>query len=120
MISLSYSHLTHHSYSLGPYQKYIEALSGSNPGLKRSDPNNKTGPLKKGNALVALLDVPATGQPDFSKAPTEFMNSEQLRTHFENQSHNHARTGLCLCHWWPLLHGSYFLSAPGKDLRVEQ
>jgi hypothetical protein len=91
MISLYYRHLSHHSYSSGPYQKYIEALSGSNPGLKRSDPNNKKGPLKKGNALVALLDVPATGQPDFSKAPTEFRNSDQLRTHFENQSHNHDR-----------------------------
>jgi hypothetical protein len=75
---------------LGPYQKYIEALSGSNPGLKKADPNNKDGPLRKGNAQVVLLDSPATGQPDYTK-PQFFVNSADLRQHFENSSCNHSR-----------------------------
>ncbi|OAL07083.1 hypothetical protein IQ06DRAFT_288852 [Phaeosphaeriaceae sp. SRC1lsM3a] len=66
----------------GPYQEYIEALSGSNPGLKKADPNNKDGPLKRGNALVALLDSSATGPPDYSK-PRFFVNSAELREYLE-------------------------------------
>lgn len=74
---------------LGPYQKYIEALSGSNPGLKKADPNNKDGPLKKGNALVVLLDSPATGQPNYSKH--EFIKSADLRAHFDKSQRDHNR-----------------------------
>ncbi|KAJ4372020.1 hypothetical protein N0V83_003793 [Neocucurbitaria cava] len=70
-----------------PYQKYIEALSGSNPGLKKADPNNKNGPLKNGNALVVLLDAPATGQPGFNT--TEFKSATDLRHHFQNANHEH-------------------------------
>lgn len=66
----------------GPYQKYIEALCGSDPGLRKADPNNKDGPLKKGNALVVLLDSPATGSPDYSN-PRYFVNSTELREHLE-------------------------------------
>ncbi|KAH7357347.1 hypothetical protein BKA66DRAFT_428072 [Pyrenochaeta sp. MPI-SDFR-AT-0127] len=73
----------------GPYRKYIEALSGSNPGLKRADPNNEEGSFIHGNALVVLLDAPATGQPGFET--TEFQNSTQLQSHFETASHDHER-----------------------------
>lgn len=66
----------------GPYQKYIEALCGSDPGLKKADPNNKDGPLKRGNALVVLLDSRATGSPDYSD-PRYFVNSTELREHLE-------------------------------------
>jgi hypothetical protein len=83
------------SLLLGPYQKYIEALSGSNPGLKRADPNNKDGPLKKGNALVVLLDSPATGQPDYTK-PHPFKHSAELREHFERSPRDHCRRRIYL------------------------
>ncbi|KAF1939235.1 hypothetical protein EJ02DRAFT_408830 [Clathrospora elynae] len=78
----------------GPYRKYIEALSGSNPGLKKSDPNNKDQPLKNGNALVILLDAPATGQPEFTS--TEFRNEKDLRSHFQDTTHNHNRRRIYL------------------------
>ncbi|CAO2656561.1 Nn.00g053640.m01.CDS01 [Neocucurbitaria sp. VM-36] len=74
---------------IGPYQKYIEALSGSNPGLKKADPNNKNGPLKNGNALVVLLDAPATSQPGFET--TEFKSATDLRNHFQHADHDHDR-----------------------------
>ncbi|UPX11218.1 uncharacterized protein EKO05_0001838 [Ascochyta rabiei] len=73
----------------GPYQQYIAALSESNPGLKKADPNNRKNPLKLGNALVVLLDSDANGQPKFEK--TEFLNATVLRTHFENAPRNHNR-----------------------------
>jgi hypothetical protein len=63
--------------------------------LKKSDPNNKNGPLKKGNALVVLLDSPATGRPDYTK-PHHFVNSGELREHFENSPRNHARRRIYL------------------------
>ncbi|KAL5114710.1 hypothetical protein ACEQ8H_007379 [Pleosporales sp. CAS-2024a] len=72
----------------GPYRDYIEALSGSNPGLKKADPNNKEGPLKRGNAGVVLLDSPGHGQPDFTQ-PRGFKNSTELREHLESSIHNH-------------------------------
>ncbi|KAH4110656.1 hypothetical protein HBH46_012810 [Parastagonospora nodorum] len=74
----------------GPYQDYIEALSGSNPGLKRADPNNKEGPLKRGNAGVVLLDSPATGQPDYAD-PVHFANSTKLREHLESSPRDGRR-----------------------------
>jgi hypothetical protein len=74
----------------GPYRRYIEALSGSNPGLKKADPNNK-GPLIKENAKVVLLDSPAIEQTKYEK--TEFRNSGKLREHFEHspRAHSHRR-----------------------------
>ena len=69
---------------LGDYRRYIEAMSGSNPGLKRPDPmNEKKHPLIKGNALVVLLESPATSPPDFSKH--EFVNVSTLRKHFQER-----------------------------------
>jgi hypothetical protein len=53
--------------TLGPYRDYIEALSGSNPGLKKADPNNKEGPLKRGNAGVVLLDSSAVGLANYTE-----------------------------------------------------
>ncbi|KAI4957737.1 hypothetical protein J4E86_004876 [Alternaria arbusti] len=73
----------------GIYRDYIEALSGSNPGLKKADPNNKDEPLKYGNALVALLDAPATGASGFTT--TEFRGEKELVKHFESAGHNHNR-----------------------------
>ncbi|KAF2132863.1 hypothetical protein P153DRAFT_393811 [Dothidotthia symphoricarpi CBS 119687] len=69
----------------GEYQRYITALSSSNPSLAKPDPNNKKNPLRNGNALVVLLDAPATGPTRFEK--TEFTQS-LLRAHFEEASHN--------------------------------
>jgi Mg2+ and Co2+ transporter CorA len=74
---------------LGPYQKYIEALSGSNPGLNKADPNNKDDPLRKGNAGVYLLDSPAFGQPDYAKQ--EFVSAATLQKHFDESTHDHKR-----------------------------
>lgn len=74
---------------IGPYRDYIKALSGSNPGLKKADPNNKDVPLRNGNALVVLLDAPSIGQPDFTT--TSFKNASDLRNHFGNTSHEHNR-----------------------------
>ncbi|KAF2681981.1 hypothetical protein K458DRAFT_371281 [Lentithecium fluviatile CBS 122367] len=70
----------------GPYRDYIEALSSSNPSLKKQDPNNKKNncPLSNNNALVVLLDAPANGAPTFTK--TEFRNSKELRDHFASTS----------------------------------
>lgn len=83
------------AYSIaGPYRDYIKALSGSNPGLKKSDPNNKAGPLQNGKAQVVLLDASATGQPAFTS--TEFRNVAELRTHFENTSHDHKHRRIYL------------------------
>ncbi|RYO67236.1 hypothetical protein AA0113_g4900 [Alternaria arborescens] len=73
----------------GPYREYIEALSGSNPGLKKADPNNEDGPLMKGKALVALLDAPNTGVPGFQT--TEFKSQKVLCRHFQTTSHDHNR-----------------------------
>ncbi|KAF9699339.1 hypothetical protein EKO04_002683 [Ascochyta lentis] len=73
----------------GPYQQYIAALSESNPGLKKADPNNKSNPLKLGNALVVLLDSDASGHPEFET--TEFVNATELRNHFENAPRNQNR-----------------------------
>ncbi|KAF1952755.1 hypothetical protein CC80DRAFT_518569 [Byssothecium circinans] len=74
----------------GPYRDYIAALSGSNPGLKRPDPNNGDNHLTDGNALVVLLDTPATGAPAFKR--TEFKNAGDLRKHFKtNSPDNHDR-----------------------------
>lgn len=78
----------------GPYQKYIEALSASNPGLKKADPNNGPGPLKRGNALVVLLDAPASGQPQFTRQ--EFINSTELGKHFQRAEQNHDRRRIYL------------------------
>ncbi|CAN9319732.1 unnamed protein product [Alternaria sp. RS040] len=78
----------------GPYRDYIEALSGSNPGLKKADPNNEDGPLMNGKALVALLDAPNTGVPGFQT--TEFKNQSDLCKHFQNTSHNHNRRRIYL------------------------
>jgi hypothetical protein len=63
--------------------------------LKKSDPNNKAGPLKKGNALVVLLDSPATGRPDYTK-PHHFVKSGDLREHFENSPRDHDRRRIYL------------------------
>lgn len=78
----------------GPYQKYIAALSGSNPGLKKPDPNNKNNPLKDGNALVVLLDTPSTGQPEFTR--TEFRNADELHKHFKDSGSDHNRRRIYL------------------------
>ncbi|KAF1829102.1 hypothetical protein BDW02DRAFT_510784 [Decorospora gaudefroyi] len=76
----------------GDYRRYIEALSGSNPGLKKADPNNKNGPLVNGKALVVLLDAPATTQPGFTTR--EFKSEKELKKHFQHEvthNHNHRR-----------------------------
>ncbi|KAF1969895.1 hypothetical protein BU23DRAFT_231802 [Bimuria novae-zelandiae CBS 107.79] len=66
----------------GPYQKYIAALSGSNPSLKKADPNNKDHPLTDNNALVVLLELPSTENSGFSK--TEFRAPQDLAEHFQD------------------------------------
>ncbi|KAF2653637.1 hypothetical protein K491DRAFT_694490 [Lophiostoma macrostomum CBS 122681] len=67
----------------GPYQEYLEALSASNPSLKKPDPANKNNPLKPGNAKVVLLESPAVGQPIFSRRVFESPTGPQdLRSHF--------------------------------------
>lgn len=66
------------------YQKYIAALSGSNPGLKKPDPNNSKHPLTDNNALVVLLEAPSSQSVEFEK--TEFQNPERLARHFEEVS----------------------------------
>lgn len=83
--------------SVGEYQKYIEALSKFNPGLKKADPNNEEGPLKHGNALVVMLDAPAEGVPDFSRPEKRFRSSAELRTHLKNSGHDHQRRRIYLC-----------------------
>jgi hypothetical protein len=79
----------------GPYRKYIEALSTSNPGLKKSDPNNRTGPHTKRHTRVALLDAPATGQPNYMD-PEWFTESAKLREHFQTSPRNHNRRRIYL------------------------
>ncbi|KAF2035750.1 hypothetical protein EK21DRAFT_53597 [Setomelanomma holmii] len=75
----------------GPYRKYIEALSSSNPGLKKSDPNNRTGGLPpKRSTRVALLDSRATGQPKYVE-PKVFLKSSKLRDHLHDSPRNHDR-----------------------------
>lgn len=66
---------------LGPYQEYIAALSGSNPGLKKPDPNNAKHPLTDNNALVVLLDLPTAENSEFKK--TEFRGPQDLAEHFQ-------------------------------------
>ncbi|KAF2847620.1 hypothetical protein T440DRAFT_470904 [Plenodomus tracheiphilus IPT5] len=77
----------------GPYREYIEALSGSNPGLKNPDPNNTTTQDGKarpvGTARVVLLDAAATGQPSFQT--TDFKSATDLRNHFSKAKHDHDR-----------------------------
>lgn len=79
---------------LGPYQKYIEALSWSNPSLKKPDPANegKNGgkPLAPRNAAVALLESSASGRPEFEKTELDCV---QLTKHFEktDDAHNKRR-----------------------------
>jgi hypothetical protein len=75
--------------SLGPYQEYIEALSESNPGLKKRDPANEATPLRVGNATVTLLEAPTTGPISFTKH--EFVSSAKLQQHFDNSERNHDR-----------------------------
>lgn len=77
----------------GEYRRYIEALSSSNPGLKKQDPNNgtlrdgKARPI--GTARVVLLEAAATGQPEFQT--TGFASATALRSHFSNATHDHDR-----------------------------
>ncbi|KAI8940499.1 hypothetical protein NX059_004178 [Plenodomus lindquistii] len=77
----------------GPYREYIEALSGSSPGLKKPDPNNTTtldGKARPvGTAKVMLLDAAATGQPDFRTI--EFKTDTDVRDHFNTAQHDHDR-----------------------------
>lgn len=54
-------------------------MSDSNPSLKHPDPNNKGG-LSNDNALVVLLDSPASNVPRFEK--TEFYPATKLAEHF--------------------------------------
>ncbi|KAH7076719.1 hypothetical protein BKA63DRAFT_288237 [Paraphoma chrysanthemicola] len=79
----------------GPYRRYIEALSSSNPGLIKSDPNNSKAPHVKRSTRVALLDAPALGQPTFSD-PEWFTESAKLREHLKNSSRNHSRRRIYL------------------------
>ena len=72
----------------GPYRKYIEALSVSNPGLKNADPNNKI-PLSEDDAKVVLLDSLAQGQPKFET--TRFESVESLKLHLTSSPQNHGR-----------------------------
>ncbi|PSN59611.1 hypothetical protein BS50DRAFT_227299 [Corynespora cassiicola Philippines] len=79
----------------GEYRKYIDLLSGSNPGLTTCDPNNvdtdgNVHVLKRGNACVSMLESPATGQPRFKK--TTFRHSDDLRKHFSPS--NYVKDGL--------------------------
>jgi len=96
-VMVSSSNLVHPRLypTLGPYQRYIEALSGSNPGLKKADPNNATGPLKNGNALVVLLDASATGQPDYTQEE-RFDSAAKLQKHFDRTSQDHNRRRIYL------------------------
>jgi hypothetical protein len=73
---------------LGPYQQYMEALSASNPGLKRQDRNETI--LRRGNALVVLLDADSNGPPGFGE-PHVFKNSAALRKHLIASPHDHGR-----------------------------
>ncbi|KAH8733044.1 hypothetical protein GQ44DRAFT_766108 [Phaeosphaeriaceae sp. PMI808] len=78
----------------GPYQKYIAALSRSNPGLKKADPNNK-GSVKHGNAQVVLLDVSPTGPTGYRKRQS-FKNSVELNNHFQAEPRDHDRRHIYL------------------------
>ena len=107
---------------IGPYQEYIAALSESNPGLKKADPNNAQNPLKPGNALVVLLDSDATGVPTFEK--TEFRNVAELRTHFSNSPRKHDRRRIYIMEGlapdFVSIIGGHFFMEPTFWLRQER
>lgn len=71
----------------GPYRRYIEALSETNPGLKTADPNNENNPLIMENATVVLLEASLDGSPEFRSV--NFDRCLDLQTHFQNTSHDH-------------------------------
>ncbi|KAJ4288055.1 hypothetical protein N0V90_012072 [Kalmusia sp. IMI 367209] len=73
----------------GPYQEYIAALSGSNPGLRKPDPNNAKNALTDNNALVVLLDASNTNELNFAR--TEFKNAQELAKHFQSTNEDHDR-----------------------------
>jgi hypothetical protein len=66
----------------------MKALSASDPGLKRHDRNETT--LRRGNALVVLLDADSNGPPNFEE-PRAFQNSAALREHLIASPHDHGR-----------------------------
>jgi hypothetical protein len=71
------------NFLLGPYQKYVAAMSSYNPGLLKPDPMNvEKYPLTRGNAQVVLLETPVSGAAVFEKR--DFRNKSDLRRHFEN------------------------------------
>jgi hypothetical protein len=56
--------------------------------LRKADPANKDTPLKNGNAMVALLDAPASGPPNFDAQ--DFKSISDLKKHFENNRSNNG------------------------------
>ncbi|KAF2731270.1 hypothetical protein EJ04DRAFT_498980 [Polyplosphaeria fusca] len=71
----------------GPYQEYIKALSGSNPGLMQPDPANKKIPLINGLATVVLLEAGSTGKTSFT--PHSFRSASKLKEHFDKTDDKH-------------------------------
>jgi hypothetical protein len=107
------------------YQKYIAALSGSNPGLKRPDPNNAKDPLTDNNALVVLLEAPSEGEFDFEI--TEFQNPDKLARHFEHVAPSagaHVRRRIYimegLARKYISILGGHFMMNPSFFLRQER
>ncbi|KAH7123990.1 hypothetical protein B0J11DRAFT_327271 [Dendryphion nanum] len=78
----------------GPYQEYIEALSGSNPSLNFPDPANEKNPLQPGRARVILLDAPAQAIPEFER--TDLYRIDDLKKHFSTATHDHDRRRIYL------------------------
>ena len=109
---------------VGPYREYIAALSSSNPGLKSPDPNNADNPLTEGGAHIVMLelDVPATGQPRFTK--TEFRNAGHLRQHLQASSRSHDRRRIYIIEGlakdYVAAIGDHFYMDPGFWLRQER
>lgn len=107
------------------YQKYIAALSGSNPGLKKPDPNNEKYPLTDNNALVVLLEAPANDKVEFEKI--EFQNSDKLARHFEEvspsaESHDRRRIYIMegLAKKYISILGAHFMMNPSFFQRQER
>lgn len=110
------------SWCIGPYRRYIEALSDTNPGLKTADPNNKDNPLVMGNATVVLLDSSADGDPKFELS--EFDSCAELQTHLENSSHDHKRRRIYIMEGlapdYVATIGGHFYMEPNFWLRQER
>ncbi|KAF2705060.1 hypothetical protein K504DRAFT_389091 [Pleomassaria siparia CBS 279.74] len=107
----------------GPYQEYIAAMSGSNPGLKTPDPMNvKNHPLKPGNALVILLDAQVTETPVFKSH--EFRSAAELGKHLNVDMAGKPRRRIYLMEGlaqdYINVIGSHFFMEPSFFLRQER